>query len=92
MLVAGAPQVAGIDLPPLNAAESRALLALWPEGGSPLIAGNDLTHMPEDIRAPLTNRDLLAIDQDSLRASTTALAGSGGTIWTGRLAMNPRRP
>ncbi|SIN35067.1 Alpha galactosidase precursor [Mycobacteroides abscessus subsp. abscessus] len=38
--------------------------------------------MPEDIRALLINRDLLAIDQDSLRASATALAGSGGTIWT----------
>ncbi|MDM2349665.1 glycoside hydrolase family 27 protein [Mycobacteroides abscessus subsp. abscessus] len=82
MLVAGAPQVAGIDLPPLNTAESRAQLALWAEWGSPLIAGNDLTHMPEDIRALLINRDLLAIDQDSLRASATALAGSGGTIWT----------
>lgn len=38
--------------------------------------------MPEDIRPLLTNRDLLAIDQDSLRASATTLAGSGGIIWT----------
>lgn len=86
MLVAGAPQLTGVNLPPLNEAESRSQLALWAEWGSPMIAGNDLAHMPEAIRALLINRDLLAIDQDSLRAPATPLAGSDGTIWTRPLA------
>lgn len=86
MLVAGAPQVAGINLPPLNEAESRSQLALWAVWGSPLIAGNDLARMPDSLRALLINRELLAIDQDSLRAPAVSLPGSAGTIWTRPLA------
>ncbi|MGH3726892.1 MAG: glycoside hydrolase family 27 protein [Mycobacterium sp.] len=86
MLTVGSPQVTGINLPPLDAAESRSQLALWSEWGSPLLAGNDLARMPDEVRALLINRDLIAIDQDSLRAPATMLAGSNGALWTRPLA------
>ena len=46
--------------------EDRAHFSLWCMLAAPLIAGNDLRTMNEETRAILTNRDVLAVDQDSL--------------------------
>ena len=55
---------------------------------APLIAGNDLRTMPATTREILTNRDIIAIDQDSLGvqgyAHKTML--SGVEIWVKPLA------
>ena len=50
----------------LSYAESRAHFSLWCILAAPLIAGNDVRHMEPGITALLTDRDVLAVDQDSL--------------------------
>ncbi|MHB8814070.1 MAG: glycoside hydrolase family 27 protein [Steroidobacteraceae bacterium] len=47
-------------------AQYRAQLSLWAILAAPLIAGNDLTQMSPATRAILTNREVIAVDQDSL--------------------------
>ncbi len=49
---------------PMN--ESRAHFALWSILASPMIAGNDLRSMTPEITALLTNKEITAINQDSL--------------------------
>ncbi len=50
----------------LTNAESRGHFAMWCMLAAPLIAGNDVRHMTPETRAILTNRTLIAIDQDPL--------------------------
>ncbi|HEY5080309.1 MAG TPA: glycoside hydrolase family 27 protein, partial [Opitutaceae bacterium] len=50
----------------LSTAESRAHFSLWCMLAAPLIAGNDVRHMSDEARAVLTNRGMIAIDQDPL--------------------------
>jgi len=49
---------------PVN--EDRAHFSMWAMLAAPLIAGNDLRHMSEETREILTNRGVIAVDQDSL--------------------------
>jgi alpha-galactosidase len=46
--------------------ESRAHFSLWAILAAPLIAGNDMAAMSAVTRAILTNRDVIAVDQDPL--------------------------
>ena len=48
----------------LTLAESRAHFSLWCMLAAPLMAGNDLRKMTPEIRAILTDKDVIAIDQD----------------------------
>ena len=50
----------------MTLAENRAHFSLWCMLAAPLIAGNDVRSMKPEIRAILTNRDAVAIDQDRL--------------------------
>ena len=50
----------------LTRAESRAHFSLWCIIAAPLIAGNDVRHMGPETTAILTNKDVIAIDQDKL--------------------------
>ncbi len=50
----------------MNEEEDRAHFSLWAIMTSPLIAGNDLRNMSETTRKILTNKDMLAINQDKL--------------------------
>jgi len=50
----------------LSAAEDRAHFSLWCMLAAPLIAGNDLNNMTKETRSVLTNKELIAIDQDRL--------------------------
>ena len=50
----------------MNEDEYRTHLSLWSILAAPLIAGNDLTRMTPYTLAMLTNREVLAVDQDSL--------------------------
>jgi alpha-galactosidase len=47
-------------------AEYRAHLSLWAIVAAPLIAGNDVRTMSTATRDILTNREIIAVDQDSL--------------------------
>lgn len=46
--------------------EDRAHFSIWCMLAAPLIAGNDLRSMSPEIKAILTNKDVIAVDQDSL--------------------------
>jgi alpha-galactosidase len=46
--------------------EYRAHFSLWAMMAAPLMAGNDLATMTPEIRDILTNREVIAIDQDRL--------------------------
>jgi alpha-galactosidase len=50
----------------LTAAENRAHFSLWCMLAAPLIAGNDMRKMDEQTRSVLTNKEVIAIDQDVL--------------------------
>ncbi|HMG87569.1 MAG TPA: glycoside hydrolase family 27 protein [Terracidiphilus sp.] len=50
----------------LSLAENRTHFSMWSMLAAPLLAGNDLPHMKPEIHAILTNRDVIAIDQDPL--------------------------
>ncbi len=46
--------------------EDRAHFTMWCMMASPLIAGNDITKMSAQTKAILTNKDVIAIDQDTM--------------------------
>jgi alpha-galactosidase len=48
----------------MNPVEYRTHMSLWALLAAPLLAGNDLTRMTPDTLAILTNREVIAIDQD----------------------------
>ena len=52
--------------PALTEAESRAHFSMWAILASPLLAGNDLSAMSDATAAILTNREVIALDQDPL--------------------------
>jgi alpha-galactosidase len=71
----------------LTLAENRAHFSMWAMLASPLLAGNDLPNMKPEITAILTNRDVIAIDQDKLgkQASRTYTDGEV-EVWTRHLS------
>lgn len=50
----------------MTAAEYRTHFSLWAIMAAPLIAGNDIRTMSDETRDILTNREVVAVDQDSL--------------------------
>ncbi len=71
----------------LSLAENRAHFSLWALLASPLLAGNDLPNMKPEIKAILTNRDVIAIDQDRLGKQGSRVYSDGEVeVWTRHLA------
>jgi alpha-galactosidase len=71
----------------LSLAENRSHFSLWAMLASPLLAGNDLPNMKPEIKAILTNRDVIAIDQDSLGKQGSRVYSEGEVdVWTRPLA------
>ena len=71
----------------LSLEENRAHFTMWAMLASPLLAGNDLPNMKPEIKAILTNKDVIAIDQDRLgKQGTRAYADGEIEVWTRHLA------
>jgi alpha-galactosidase len=71
----------------LTLAENRSHFSMWAMLAAPLLAGNDLPNMKPEIKAILTNKAVIAIDQDKLgREGTRAYADGEVEVWTRRLA------
>jgi alpha-galactosidase len=71
----------------LTLAENRTHFSLWAMLAAPLLAGNDLPHMKPEIRDILTNRDVIAVDQDTLgKQGTRAYSEGEVEVWTRHLA------
>jgi alpha-galactosidase len=50
----------------MSVSEDRAHFSMWCMLAAPLIAGNDLRNMPAETREILTNREVIAVNQDPL--------------------------
>lgn len=66
----------------LTLTESRSHFSMWCMLAAPLIAGNDISTMNDDIKDILTAPELIAIDQDSLGLQATRIRNAGGLqVW-----------
>lgn len=85
MLIAG--------MPGFTAAQNRTHVGLWAISGAPLLAGNNLTTMSTETRNILTNREVIAIDQDSLGRQGVKVAEdqTGRQVYSKVLSGSGRR-
>jgi alpha-galactosidase len=71
----------------MNAEEYRTHMSLWALLAAPLLAGNDLSTMKAETIAMLTNREVIAIDQDRLGKQADRVRAEGSQeIWARPLA------
>jgi alpha-galactosidase len=69
--------------------EDKAHFTMWCMLSAPLISGNDLTRMSPATNAILTNKAIIALDQDQLGLAATRVYNDGGiAIWIKPLAGN----
>jgi alpha-galactosidase len=70
----------------LTLAENRAHFSMWAMLAAPLLAGNDLPNMKPEIKEILTNKDVIAIDQDKLGMQASRVYSDGEVdVWTRHL-------
>jgi alpha-galactosidase len=75
----------------LTETESRAHFSMWCILAAPLIAGNDIRSMSAETRAILTNRDLIAVDQDPLGIQGHRVKKDGDLeVWSKQLSDGGR--
>jgi alpha-galactosidase len=71
--------------------EYRTHMSLWSMLAAPLIAGNDVRDTPDSILAILTNREVIAINQDKAGKQARRVWKSGDQeIWSRELAGGDR--
>ena len=73
------PDMLEVGTPGLSLTESRAHFSLWCMLAAPLMAGNDVRKMSPEIRAILTDKEVIAIDQDPLGKEGYQFMDSGQT-------------
>jgi alpha-galactosidase len=67
--------------------EYRTHMSLWSMLASPLLAGNDQRDMPPAVHELLTNKEVIAIDQDKLGKQATRISKNGDLeVWARPLA------
>jgi len=75
----------------LTAVESRAHFSLWAILAAPLMAGNDLRSMTAETRDIMTNREVIAVNQDSLGRQGRKVRDDGDLeVWVRELADGSR--
>jgi alpha-galactosidase len=66
----------------MSESEDRAHFSMWAMLAAPLLAGNDIRSMSEETSRILTNRDVIAVDQDPLGIQGFKYADDGDLeIW-----------
>lgn len=71
----------------LHLGENRVHFSMWAMLSAPLLAGNDLPHMKPEIRDILTNRDVIALDQDKLGKQASRVYSEGEVdVWVKHLS------
>jgi alpha-galactosidase len=71
----------------LTLAENRSHFSMWAMLAAPLLAGNDLPNMKPEIKAILTNKDVIALDQDGLGKQGTRVYSEGEVdVWLRHLS------
>jgi alpha-galactosidase len=72
-------------------AEYRSHFSLWSILAAPLIAGNDLRNMRPEIQDILTNKEVIAVDQDSLGREGERVGKDGNLeVWAKQLKDGSR--
>jgi alpha-galactosidase len=86
------PDMLEVGVPGISATEAEAMFSLWAISAAPLWAGNDLDAMTEPTLRILTNREVIAVDQDPLgRPGTLVEEKSPGLqVWARPLAGRER--
>jgi alpha-galactosidase len=75
----------------LSITESRAHFSMWCLLAAPLMAGNDIRSMNAEIHEILTNKEVIAIDQDPLgRQGRRVKRANGLEVWAKQLADGGR--
>lgn len=75
----------------MNREEYRTHMSLWAMLAAPLLAGNDLAKMTPETLSILTNKDVIAIDQDGLGRQGDRVATEGPLeVWARPLANGDR--
>lgn len=81
------PDMMLIGLGGMTTEEYRTHMTLWAMLAGPLFLGNDVRSMPPEVKDILLNRQVIAIDQDSLGRQGSRVQKSGDIeIWTKPLA------
>ncbi len=71
--------------------EYRAHFSMWSMLAAPLMAGNDIRSMTPEIASILTNREVIAVDQDSLGSQGVRVRKDGDSeVWSKQLADGSR--
>jgi alpha-galactosidase len=71
--------------------EYRSHFSLWCLMAAPLMAGNDLEHMSESTRTILTNKEVIAVDQDAAGIQAKRVSKDKGLdIWVKQLSDGSR--
>ena len=71
--------------------ENRTHMGMWAMLAAPLLAGNNLTKLTPEVMGVLTNREVVAIDQDSLGKQAERVYQEGPVqIWSRPLADGGR--
>ena len=71
--------------------EYRTHFSLWAILAAPLIAGNDLRNMRPEIHDILTNKEVIAVDQDALGRQGERVAKNGDLeVWAKQLKDGSR--
>ena len=65
----------------MTVSEDRSHFTLWCMMAAPLILGNDITDMTPETLAIITNKDIIAIDQDPLGIQGLRLRKEGDLQW-----------
>jgi alpha-N-acetylgalactosaminidase len=71
----------------LNAAESRTQMSIWSILAAPLIMSNDLRNISTWAKEVLTNKEVIAVDQDKLgkQGRRVTEAGNDAAVWVREL-------
>ncbi len=71
--------------------EYRSHFSLWAIMAAPLMAGNDIRNMTPEIREILTNKEVIAVDQDPLGRQGRRVAKNGDLeVWSKQLQDGSR--
>jgi alpha-galactosidase len=85
------PDMLVVGLGGMTETQYRAHFSLWAMLAAPLMAGNDLRNMDESTQRILTNKDIIAIDQDPLGRQARRVVKNGNfEVWARPLADGGR--
>ena len=78
------PDMMVIGMPGFSDVQNRVHMSLWAISGAPLLIGADLTKLTPETLAMLTNKAVLAVDQDplGLQAVMVAEPEEGVQVWS----------